>query len=121
MTDFGNVSIGILLGKVLDDVVVGSDYITFVCSDGQKYQLYHSQDCCESVHIEEVIGDWEDLIGNPLTLVEESTNTDNPPEDADSFLWTFYKFATINGYVDVRWLGESNGYYSERVDFGRIK
>ena len=56
-------------------------------------------------------------------MAEEVTNQNvNPdgveiPEYQDSFTWTFYKFATIKGYVTISWYGESNGYYNESVSF----
>jgi hypothetical protein len=95
----------------------GSDTVTFEAADGREFIMYHDQDCCENVSIEDVVGDVDDLIGTPIISFECETNTDNPPDDADSFLWTFYKFQTAKGHLTLRWLGESNGYYSESVDF----
>lgn len=97
-----------------------SEQIVFECSDGNAYLFWHEQDCCEYVRVADVIGDPECLIGAPLALVEE-VKEEMEDEDFDgSLTWTFYKFATVKGYVTIRWLGESNGYYSEAVDFGKI-
>src|SRR3990167_248976 len=111
-----------LIGKTLTKAEqVGDDEIVFITSEGKRYKLYHSQDCCESVTVEDIVGDLADLVGEPILVAEEATSDKNPDgvtkEDQDRFTWTFYKFATRKGYVDIRWYGESNGYYSESVDF----
>lgn len=116
------VEVTALLGKTLVRIEqIGNDRLIFDASDGSQYVMEHIQDCCESVTIEDITGDLADLIGEPILLAEEATSTNNPPgvtkECQDSFTWTFYKFATRKGYVDIRWYGESNGYYGERVDF----
>lgn len=118
-----------LLGKTLLNIENKDDEeLIFTLDNGEQYQLYHNQDCCEGVQIEETIGDLKDLIGTPITLAEEIIHEQdvNPkgvkiPEYQDSFTWTFYKLATINGYVTIRWYGQSNGYYSESVDFVKIQ
>ena len=95
----------------------GDGSMRFVASDGSVFLFTHEQDCCESVRIEDVNGDTADLLGSPMLRAEEVSSDDaGAPKDADSFTWTFYKFETNKGSVTVRWLGESNGFYSERVD-----
>lgn len=98
-----------------------SEEIVFLCDDGIKFRMYHEQDCCESVSVEDICGDISCLIGSPILQAEESKNPDGVLlEYQKSFTWTFYKLATVRGYVTIRWYGESNGYYSESVDFEKV-
>jgi hypothetical protein len=115
--------IGVLKGKKLLCVVrdsSGDDQIIFTTEDGEEYKMYHSQGCCESVNIEEIHGDLEDLVGHPIEVAEERTSDDHIKTDAESQTWTFYELRTIKGSVTIRWYGTSNGYYSEGVNFCRI-
>lgn len=114
-----------MVGKTMKSVVVdaGNDEMDFVTYEGEIFRFNHHGDCCESVQIEDICGDLDDLVGVPLLLAEEVSSEDRadpgPPDNFDSegsYTWTFYKFATNKGSVTVRWLGESNGYYSEEVD-----
>ncbi len=114
-----------LIGKTLVEIKIseGKDEMIFICDDGAKYRMFHHQDCCETVELDDINGDLEDLIGESIVLAEESTNSDEPKDSrlVESSTWTFYKIATVKGYVDIKWYGESNGYYSEEVDFEKIE
>lgn len=126
MSEYLNVSA--LLGETLIDVQgmeKGSDEVRFTTASGRTFRMYHLQNCCESVRLEDVTGEVADLIGSQLLKAEESSNSDHDEAyeatmeyaPSDSWTWTFYHFATVKGYVTLRWLGESDGYYSESVDF----
>lgn len=123
MSEYLDVSV--LKGKTLTEITVSEakDEILFHTTDGETYKMYHEQDCCEDVHIEDICGNIDSLIGEPLLVAEEVSGVDDGPLDDfdESYTWTFYKFATIKGSVTIRWYGTSNGYYSESVEFVKLK
>ena len=113
-------TIDVLKGKTLINIQVKDDEeILFVCSDGKRYLMYHEQECCESVTIEEIIGDLDNLLNTPLIMAECVSN-ESEENNYGSETWTFYKLGTNKGFVTIRWYGESNGYYSESIDFKEI-
>ena len=108
-----------MLGKTFVRVSgsVDGDEMLFETATGERFMFAHQQDCCETVRINDIVGDLQDLVGAPLLVAEEVKGATEPDEEHyESYTYTFYKFATRRGYVDVRWLGESNGYYSESVE-----
>ena len=109
-----------MVGKVFTSVRNENTELVFENAT-ERFVFFHQQDCCEHVSIEDVCGELQDLVGEPLLMAEEvegQTPVDFDEADHQSVTWTFYKFATRKGYVDVRWFGESNGFYSEGVSLG---
>jgi hypothetical protein len=122
--DYYNSELSQLIGRTLTSVTrFGNDSIVFEADDGERWQMYYEPDCCAQCEIEDVVGDLLDLTGSPIVMAEAVTNNDNPkPADyLESFTWTFYKLATVKGYVTIRWYGTSNGYYSETACFRKCK
>ena len=111
-----------LKGKTLTSVKVlkNDRIIQFIDTSGAMYACFHMQRCCEKVSIEDICGDLEDLVDSPILVAEEVKSPKGYNNDDDRFMYTFYKLATIKGWVDIRWYGISNGYYSEAVSFVQV-
>lgn len=115
-----------LVGKTIICIDVKGDEVTFVCDDGTQYLMFHDQRCCENVYLDDICGEWTDLLNSPILDADEVSGDlfELPHKEDDynnSSTWTFYKIATIKGSVTLRWYGSSNGYYSESVDFIKLE
>ena len=112
------INISEFIGKTFSRIEVGQDEIVFVADDFAA-KMYHQQDCCESVYIEDINGDIQALVGNVIVAAEEVSNQEE--SDYGRQTWTFYKLTdSAAHYVTIRWLGESNGYYSESVEIVQL-
>ena len=91
---------------------------------GRVFRFYHNQDCCESVRIaapKDGDGSLLSLIGKEIREVtQEEDRDDGTDTDYDSWTKTTITFRTDSETVISRWIGESNGYYSEDVDLEEI-
>ena len=109
-----------MCGETFDEVKAddGNTELYFMRNGEKIYGLGHINDCCEAVWLEDINGDLDDLVGSPITRFDEITEEGDYDENSyESTTWTFYHIATAKGTVVLRWCGESNGYYSESVDF----
>lgn len=119
--------ISVLKGQTIiriDGMEKYNSKVIFTTSDGSKYQMFHEQECCETVELVEVIGDPLDLLNTPILEASCEENKQNEKDSLvyeDSHTWSFYNLRTIKGFVTLRWLGQGNGYYSEKVSFVQTK
>lgn len=121
--DYAYFSAEDLLGRtfIKAEVRGGDQMILLHEANGGYFAIEHHQDCCEDVYIESIVGDLQDLVGTPITMAEQPNNFgENDPGPLSkydqSYSWSFFKLATVKGYVDIRFYGSSNGYYSETAN-----
>lgn len=116
-----------IIGKQVHSVsglYVDSEEFIIEFKDNSRLKMLHYQDCCENVRIADIDGDKDDLIDGVIIDFTETTSYDFDGYTDycdDSHTWTFYCIQTTKGYVWIRWLGESNGYYGESVDLEFIE
>lgn len=114
-------NIDVLVGQTIKKISFKgeSDIIEvyFEMDNGISYKMYHEQDCCEVVYLEDCCGDWDDIVGSPIVFAEAISSEDKSPATEDFGQWTFYKIDTRLGGITLRWYGHSNGYYAVNVDF----
>jgi len=60
-----------LLGRILYKVTAENKELRLYLTETPSFKFYHEQDCCESVSIEEIIGDLDDLVGVPMLEARE--------------------------------------------------
>lgn len=117
-----HVDFSILKNKIITSIKgleEDSNEVIFTLDSGDRYKMYHDQDCCEQVSIDDIEGNIRDLLDTPILYAEEVSDgkEDIPNSYGNTCTWTFYKLATVKGYVTIKWYGTSNGYYSESVSF----
>lgn len=126
-------------GLTVKEINVCKDEIMLCCDNGCNYYFYHEQDCCENVYIVHTDGDPSCLKNMKLVEVEQTAKSfgeyqdgyteeyilENHPEiDKGSIDYsntlTELVFRTQEDTVCFKWLGTSNGYYSESVDLRKV-
>jgi len=116
--------ISVLKGKIIKRIWWNESSMNFLANDGSQYAMLGDTDgnLSYEVFISNIDGELTDLYDVPIELAEMAQSNDGPTHERCQgyHTWTFYKLATIRGYVTIRWYGTSNGHYSEEVDFVEI-
>lgn len=115
-----DINVIVMHGLSFREVQNNGDVFNFI--GDRSFQMYHERDCCESVSVHDVVGDLAHLVDTPILDIKEDIGAEWPkdvpaPDYLDSYTWTIFTVTTAKGVVVIRWLGESNGYYSESVSF----
>lgn len=108
--------------RILSAKVLDCSARVLLRTENHVYEFHHEQDCCENVRLIEAefsiegMYSWENIPEGGLLVREASERTESKDvNDFEHETQTFYHIDTDKGAIHMRWLGESNGYYSEEV------
>ncbi len=106
-----------LLGKKIKKIKkINDDEIRFYTKNAE-YRMYGDQECCENIYIDDICGDFKNIVKQEILLANESFQ----PCFSNTLGWTFYNLATIKGTVTITWKGKANSpYYSLRAKLFKI-
>lgn len=109
-----------VVGKTVGNIEYsGCDEVDFQFTDGYSLRFYHSQDCCETVEVEKIEGAvFSEVKGKVIKSFLEEVDVETIGVHCDSKTKTLYTITFESGEViTILWVGTSNGYYSENVDY----
>ena len=109
-----------MVGKTFVQVEgsAGDGEMLFRTADGETFLFGHYQNCCESVRIEDICGDIQDLVGEPILMAEEVSG-EAPESDEDHWvrrpgpstsslpavaMWTFAGWVSPTDITQSEWI-----------------
>jgi hypothetical protein len=116
------VGIESLVGETLTYIDIDDDEgkIMLTTESGRQFMIHHYQDCCEVVRMESTEGDWDALIGKVIEIATHEEEEGPERQYSDHVTETTLTFKVDGATIISRWIGESNGYYSESVDIEEL-
>jgi hypothetical protein len=120
-----------LVGHTVTRVTESGAGLLEITTDKGRYMFDHQQDCCENVSLLEQEPDappYASMKGKTIVGVTGEQCNDLPEDvrkeyDYDLESWTLTRFVfemSDGSKVPIRFLGTSNGYYSETVYFAEV-
>lgn len=107
-----HIEIESLVGETIASVthVENDEKIVFHFNSGRIVKMYHDQDCCEDVRIEDITGDLQSLVGETIREIDQSFG-EIVGEGVDRGERTTFTITTDRRSIQIIWKGFSNGYY----------
>jgi len=115
-----------MVGEIISEITLKTDdnnyeQLIFKTESGKIFKMFHENDCCEIVYLEDVIGGrLTDLLGETVVDVDIKTNSIKNNKNTEIYIeYYFYEIKTNENTITLRWYGDSE-YYSAYVDFEEI-
>jgi hypothetical protein len=110
-----------LKGKVLKSITFEDDKVRITTNDG-TYELWHDQECCERVWLDEVnMSKTDSLFNCEVTLAEDDSTIVTQPGDDCRTHKTYFRLETVKGgLVELHWLGQTDSVYELGVQCWRV-